>query len=262
VPQLDTSSLYAARVASREELARSFGDAASVYEAGRPEYPVEAVEWMLAPVPDPGRPLRVADVGAGTGKLSRRVAGLGADVVAVDPDAAMLAELRRRVPDVEVHVGTAERLPLPDASRDAVVLGQAWHWVDQAPASREVARVLSPGGVLGLVWNLRDVAVPWVARLSELAGVSTSEAMFANGGPAVSAPFVTIEERAWRWETSVTRAGLFNLIRSRSHVITASDGERARIEAALGALCDEIGAVGAEAVTLPYVTVAFRAVRP
>jgi ubiquinone/menaquinone biosynthesis C-methylase UbiE len=101
-------------------------------------------------------PLRVADVGAGTGKLTRVVAGLGAEVVAIDPDAAMLAELAARVPDVPTFVGTGERIPLTDASADAVVFGQAWHWVDPDAASAEVGRVLRPGGVLGLIWNVRD----------------------------------------------------------------------------------------------------------
>ncbi|WP_341998320.1 class I SAM-dependent methyltransferase [Microbacterium sp. LWH7-1.2] len=149
-------------MASREEMSLSFGAAAGAYESGRPGYPREAVDWMLPPVREPGRALRVADVGAGTGKLTRTIVEAGAEVVAIDPDADMLAALREHVHGVPTFVGTAERMPLPDASVDAVLLGQAWHWVDPVAASAEVGRVLRQRGVLGLVWNTRDGSDPWV----------------------------------------------------------------------------------------------------
>src|SRR5688572_1750122 len=117
-------------MADREEMSLSFGSAAGAYESGRPDYPREAVEWLLEPVHIAGRALLVADVGAGTGKLTRTIVEIGADVVAVDPDTAMLAALRESVHGVPTFVGTAERMPLPDASVDALLLGQAWHWVD------------------------------------------------------------------------------------------------------------------------------------
>ena len=151
-------------MASREEMSLSFGAAAGAYESGRPDYPREAVDWMLAPVRAHDRALRVADVGAGTGKLTRTIVEAGAEVVAIDPDPGMLAALREHVHGVPTFVGTGERMPLPDASLDAVLLGQAWHWVDPVAASAEAARVLRAGGVLGLVWNIRDESDPWVAR--------------------------------------------------------------------------------------------------
>ena len=113
---------------------------------------------MLHPVASHERRLRVADVGAGTGKLTRAVAATGAEVVAIDPDPAMLATLRDAVPGVPTFLGTAEALPLPDAGLDAIVLGQAWHWVEPVAGSREVGRALRSGGVLGLIWNVRDEA--------------------------------------------------------------------------------------------------------
>lgn len=249
-------------MASREEMSRSFGTAASTYEAGRPDYPADAVAWMLQPVHESTRALRVADVGAGTGKLTRLVVERGAEVVAVDPDPGMLANLRENVAGVPTFVGTAESLPLPDAALDAVVFGQAWHWVDVPAASAEVARVLRSGGVLGLVWNIRDESVEWVRRLTEAMHGSSAEELLAGAGPAVAAPFPGLETRTWQWTRPMTRAALFAMARSRSYVITAEPSERARIEAALDALFDDIGAVGDAVVDLPYVTHAFRSIRP
>jgi len=249
-------------MATREEMSRSFGSAASVYESGRPEYPADAVAWLLAPARRDGHSLRVADVGAGTGKLTRAVVEAGAEVVAIDPDAEMLGVLRDNVRRVPTFVGTAESLPLPDASLDAVVLGQAWHWVDPVPASAEVARVLRPGGVLGLIWNVRDDDEPWVRRLTGIMHGSRAEEMIAEGGPTVAAPFMGLEEQSWHWSRPMTRDALFDMARSRSYIITAPPDERERIEVGLAELFDELGAVGDATVDLPYVTRAYRAVRP
>ncbi|MDL5350713.1 class I SAM-dependent methyltransferase [Microbacterium sp. zg-YB36] len=237
--------------------ATSFGSAAGTYEAGRPDYPLEAVQWLLPSIV--GRAVRVADVGAGTGKLTRGLRDLGADVVAIDPDPAMLEALRAASGGIPTFVGSSERLPLPDASVDAVVFGQAWHWVEPDAASAEVARVLRPGGVLGLVWNIRDESVDWVRRLTEIMRGSNAEEMLAAGEPPVSAPFGALERASWRWTRPMTRDGLRAMAFSRSYIITASESERARIDRDLAELFDEIGAVGDAVVSLPYVTWAFRA---
>jgi SAM-dependent methyltransferase len=252
-------------MASREEMSRSFGSAAAAYEAGRPDYPREAVDWMLAPVHHPGRALRVADVGAGTGKLTRTIVEAGAEVVAIDPDADMLAALREHVHGVPTFAGTAEGMPLPDASLDAVLLGQAWHWVDPAVASPEVARVLRSGGVLGLVWNIRDESVPWVADLTAAMHGSHAEQMIADEGPRVKAPLGELEKRTWSWRRTLGREALLDMVTSRSYVITASEEDRARILGAVSDLFDanrRMDKIGAEVVDLPYLTHAFRSIRP
>ncbi|MCM4078591.1 class I SAM-dependent methyltransferase [Paractinoplanes hotanensis] len=146
--------------------ASSFGTAASAYAEHRPDYAQAAVRWALDPAPGP----RVLDLGAGTGKLSATLVTLGAEVTAVEPDAAMLSELRRTVPAVHALSGNAEAIPLPDASVDAVVAGNAMHWFDMTVAGPEIARVLTPGGVLAGLWNVLDDSVDWVAGLARVAG--------------------------------------------------------------------------------------------
>lgn len=243
-----------------DEQATSFGVQAHSYEVGRPEYPFAAVAWMLDALPHGSR--RIADVGAGTGKLTRTLLGApDAEVVAVDPDPEMLATLRTAVPGVPAFVGTAERLPLPDDSVDAVVLGQAWHWVEPVAASAEIGRVVRSGGVLGLIWNIRDERVDWVRRLTEIMHGSNAEIMLAAGDPVVAAPFGPLAQQRWEWVRPITRELLHTMASSRSYVITASDDEKARIRRDMDALFDGLGLHGDDTIDLPYVTRAFRAVR-
>lgn len=246
---------------SDKPLATSFGAAAATYEQGRPEYPAEAVSWMLGPAARDGKPLTVADVGAGTGKLTRALVSLGAQVVAIDPDPGMLAQLREAVPGIPTLEGTAEHLPLADGAVDAVVVGQAWHWVEPVAGCAEIGRVTGAGGVLGLIWNVRDGSVPWVSRLGEIMRGSHAEQMLDAGEPPTAAPFETPERRQWRWSRPMTRELLTAMVHSRSYVIAADEAERARIDEAIATLLDEIGAVGESTVELPYVTTAYRSVR-
>ncbi|MGY1855118.1 class I SAM-dependent methyltransferase [Modestobacter sp. SYSU DS0290] len=141
----------------------SFGAVAAEYAALRPSYPPDAVAFLLG-----DRPRRVLDLGAGTGLLTDVLLAAGHEVVAVDPSEGMLDQLRARLPGVATALGGAEQVPLPDASVDAVVAGQAAHWFDVGPAAAELRRVLRPGGVVGFVWNTRDERVPWVAALGRL----------------------------------------------------------------------------------------------
>jgi len=144
----------------------SFGAAAAAYAEHRPDYARAAARWAVEPAPGP----RVLDLGAGTGKLTATLVALSADVIAVEPDPAMLTELRRALPDVRARPGSAEAIPLPDASVDAVLAGNALHWFDMAVAGPEMARVLVPGGILAGLWNVMDDRVDWVAGLERVSG--------------------------------------------------------------------------------------------
>ncbi|MET0734795.1 MAG: class I SAM-dependent methyltransferase [Microbacterium sp.] len=248
-------------MAGREEMSTSFGAAAGAYESGRPGYPLEAVEWLLDPVRDADRAVRVADVGAGTGKLTRAIVETGSEVVAIDPDPEMLAALRTHVLGVPTFVGTAERMPLPDASVDAVLLGQAWHWVDPDRGAAEAARALRTGGVLGLIWNIRDESDPWVAQLTEAMHGSHAEELLAGEGVRVGPPFAELETRTWTWRRTMTRAALLDMVSSRSYIITATPEDRARILARVDELFDARRG-DADVVDIPYRTEAFRTIRP
>jgi SAM-dependent methyltransferase len=167
--------------------ASSFGAAAAAYAEHRPDYAQAAVRWALEPAPG----LRVLDLGAGTGKLTATLVAMGAEVIAVEPDPAMLTELRRAIPTVHALRGSAEAVPLPDASVDAVLAGQALHWFDMDVAGPEIARVLVDDGILAGLWNVIDNRVDWVAGLERVSG------------SAASGPRDTLSR--WRAETADAR---------------------------------------------------------
>ena len=161
--------------------AASFGAAARAYAEHRPDYPLAAIRWALEPAAgQAGHPVRILDLGAGTGKLTAQLAGLALDggrpnVLAVEPDPHMLAELRGSLqrwslPTVTAAAGRAESIPLPDESVDAVLAGQAAHWFDVDRAMPEIFRVLTPGGVFAGLWNADDDRVGWVAGLHQASG--------------------------------------------------------------------------------------------
>jgi SAM-dependent methyltransferase len=173
--------------------ARGFQAAADAYERGRPGYPPEAIAYLVD-VLRIGPGASVVDVGAGTGKLLRLLEGTGAELIAVEPVAAMREELHARSPSARSLAGTAEHVPLPEASVDAVVVAQAFHWFDGERALEEFRRILPPAGRLGLVWNVRDQSVDWVARITDIVDP------YARGAP---------RHRSGRWRTAFERTSSF-----------------------------------------------------
>lgn len=141
--------------------------AASTYVAGRPSYPDEALDW-LKNVLGVGPGMCTLEVGAGTGKFLPLLAACGGQILALEPVDGMRARLSQDFPDVKSIAGSADAIPLGDASVDVVVCAQAFHWFATSAALAEMRRVLKPGGMLGLIWNGRDESVPWVAALSAI----------------------------------------------------------------------------------------------
>ncbi len=244
-------------VERRDEQARSFGKAVGEYERSRPSYPQEAVKWMV-----PQRARTVLDLGAGTGKFTRSLVARGLEVTAVEPDDMMRAALADALPSVRTLKGTAEAIPLPDASVDVVTAAQSWHWVDQALALPEAARVLKPGGSLALVWNIRDESLPWVKRLSEIMGDSEAERAIRRE-ITIGEPFGPTERFETGWSTATSLDDLLTLVASRSHIITADESYRTEVfDGVRQLVANDPALAGHDEFELPYRTFCFRAARP
>ena len=146
---------------------QGFGNAARTYARGRPDYPQELLRWLQR---DMGlcQTSTAVDLGAGTGKFTRMLVQTGAKVTAVEPVDAMRAELAADMPEVRAIAGSAHRMNLPDGSSDAVLCAQAFHWFADDQTMAEIHRVLKSEGRLGLVWNVRDESVDWVASITDI----------------------------------------------------------------------------------------------
>jgi len=234
--------------------ARVFGGEAERYQRMRPPYPKQAVDFVLA-----GRPAgRVLDVGAGTGKLTRLLVPTGAAVVAVEPVACMRDELRRRVPGIEVVDGTAESNPLPDSSADAVTAAQAFHWFDGSKALPEIHRVLRPGGVVGLIWNLPDHRVDWIPELFE--AVREPEPPWSAAYQDLDTGLFTPAEAHWTsWRYRLPGLpGLRELVHTWSWVITRPATEQRAIDERLRVLASRHAELQGETIGFPFRTKAVR----
>jgi SAM-dependent methyltransferase len=241
----------------RRAQATSFGSAAAAYERGRPPYPERAIDWLVPP-----GAARVVDLGAGTGKLCRQLARRGLEVIAVEPSAGMREQLRRTVPGAAVTAGAGERIPLAGRSVDAVLAAQSWHWVDPALAVPEVARVLVPGGRLGVLWNLRDERTDWVAELSALMHVREAPDLGMHE-PDFGPPFGPVERLDVEWVFELDRGALTDYVASRSYVITLPEAERAALLADVRCLLGTHPALaGVERISMPQITRCTRAVLP
>lgn len=230
----------------------SFGSEAAAYERGRPSYPPEAIDWLLPP-----GARDVLDLGAGTGKLTTRLVERGLDVVAVDPLAEMLELLSSALPDTPALLGTAEQIPLPDSHVDAVLVAQAWHWFDPEQAVAEVARVLRPGGRLGLVWNTRDERLGWVKDLGHIIGHEDDP---FSSSVSLPEPFTELERKHVEWTSYLTPQALIDLVASRSYCITQPAAVRTQtLEEVRELLATHPALANATGLALPYITVGIRA---
>ena len=227
------------------------------------------MRWALAPVAADVSGLRVIDLGAGTGILTEVLTGLGADVTAVEPDEAMRAEFRRRLPTARLLAGSAEHIPVPDGSADAVLCGQALHWFDLDRALPEIARVLTGGGVLAGLWNNDDDRVEWVAGLQAATEGTTSPALSARRAEAAALQAARFEPRSF---TAPERAefpnsqrctadSLVAVFATHSKLLVMSPPERERVLAQASDYLRSRPETSAGEFTLPLVTLVLRTTR-
>ena len=150
-----------------EAAEKGFQVAAEAYERGRPEYPQEAIDFLIRTL-GISSGTTVVDLGAGTGKFTRLLVPSGARIMAIEPVEGMISKFISLLSRIEILPGTAETIPLSSSSVDVVTVAQAFHWFQAESALREIHRVLKPRGKLGLVWNVRNESVEWVARITDI----------------------------------------------------------------------------------------------
>jgi SAM-dependent methyltransferase len=210
--------------------AKGFSEGSAAYERGRPGYPKAAIDWLDERL-GLGSGADVVDLAAGTGKLSSALRAAGAEVVAVEPLEAMRALIESPIRAVE---GTAESIPLPDGSADAVTVAQAFHWFDGERALAEIHRVLRPGGHLALLWNVRLMDDPGQAAVEELIAPYTGEIPRHRSGEwrgpiDASEKFGPLEERSFPNEQHLDADGLADRVASTSAIAALEAGERGRL---------------------------------
>lgn len=238
-----------------------FDRVADAYDRARPSYPDEAVAHVVGRL-GLGPGTRVLDLAAGTGIFTRLLVPSGADVVAVEPVAGMRDVLTRTLPGIECLEGTAEALPVADASLDGVVCAQAFHWFDAPAALAEIRRVLRPGGGLAVVFNVRDESVDWVRELTERTGVyeadrphhTPTRARFA-ADIAAAGGYTPVEVATFRHEQELDEELLVERVRSQSWIGAMAPAEQ---EAVLDQVRDltrtHPDLAGRDRFSLPYDT--------
>lgn len=239
-----------------------FDTDAARYARGRPDYPAEVADWLRDSLDlEPGK--TVIDLGAGTGKFTRRLLATGARVIAVEPVAAMRQRLSADLPEVEVLDGSATAIPLPDTSVDAIVCAQAFHWFATAEALAEMHRVLKPGGMLGLIWNTRDDSVPWVrAALSVTEPYEGDAPRFHTGAWRNAFPasgFSPLHEQRFVNEhRGPPETVIVDRLLSVSFIASLPDADREKVAAQLRSLIATHPALAGKAeIAVPYKTLAF-----
>jgi ubiquinone/menaquinone biosynthesis C-methylase UbiE len=246
--------------------ANGYTTAADKYVRGRPDYPPEIAIWLRETLGLQAG-TTVVDLGAGTGKFTPRLVATGATVIAVEPVDEMRAKLSSALPKVEARAGTAESVPLPEASVDAVVCAQSFHWFATREALAEIYRVLKPGGRLGLIWNPRDARIGWVARLDAIVNRHEGDTpRYYTGAWRSVFPFPGFgsldEQHFSQGHTGTPEDVLLNRVRSTSFIAALTPDERAKVENEVRELiATEPELSGKEELTVPYETAAFCAIK-
>ena len=258
---LDMTKPTDLHTAARQGYARE----AASYQRGRPEYPPELVGWLTGTL-GLAQEQRVADVGAGTGKFTKLLAQTGAEVIAVEP-VQQMRDAMGALPGVRAVAGTAQALPLEDASLDAVACAQSFHWFASREVLDEFARVLKPGGRLLLVWNVRDESVDWVAEITKIITPFEGDApRFYKGDwrkPFPHPAFTPLRETPFRHEHAGPASEvIIDRFMSVSFIAAQPPAENARARSLLEHLVQSHPALRGQAVvSFPYRTLVFDCTR-
>jgi SAM-dependent methyltransferase len=229
------------------------------YERGRPGYPTDALACLAERIGiRAGRD--IVELGAGTGKLTELLVHTGARITAIEPVDAMREALERNCPTVTALDGIAEAIPLADASADAVIVAQAFHWFDGERALAEIHRVLRPERALGLLWNVRDEASDWSERLTAI-----FDRLAGNGPRYRDMRWRAAFERTDRFAPlhhqvayhvhQLSRETFLDRVLSVSYVASAPEAERARVVEEVKTLLDsDPQLAGTDVLVIPYRT--------
>jgi len=241
--------------------AKGFAQRVGEYEAGRPEYPAALLDDLPL-----AEARAVLDLGAGTGKFTRALAGRLASskrgrataLYAVEPVPEMAERLAGLGLPVELRPGSAEAIPLPDGAVDLVCCAQSFHWFDYEPAAAEIHRVLAPGGHLALIWNIRDERVAWVAALTKLfdhyAGSTRRYASGAWRRILEDLRFRLVRTRHHDFRYPMGRTGLYDRVFSTSFIAALPVSEQTAVRAQVDRLMAEHPEILASGtVEFPYV---------
>lgn len=234
--------------------AHGFGALAADYHRLRPGPPADAVDWLVAASGE-----SALELGAGTGHFTSHLSGKTVDVFAIEPDQRMRVVLTETCPGIHMLDGRAEQIPLPDDSVDAVYAMNAWHWFDPALAGAEIARVLRPGGRLGVLWNSPDRSADWASELFAPIQDHTQGREPGRFELPESLPFTERERHTLRWTTNMSPADAVALIGTYSAVLALPEAEREVVaKRSRTVLEDRAESLGTHTVPVPYLTTCWR----
>jgi SAM-dependent methyltransferase len=231
-----------------------FGTDADAYHRFRPRPPQQTLDWLIPTGID-----AAVDIGAGTGIFTEPLTRRVRTVYAVEPDPTMRAKLVAHCPDVTVVDGTAENIPLPNNSVQAAFANSTWHWTDPLLALSEIARVLVPGGILGVSWSMPDRRIGWRAKLDEITWKSGE----AGRGPGrfelpPGAPFDEPEQFLHDWRMRMTIDELVAQMGTYDHVLALSEVDRIAVLEDARAYLNGNPATCRGIIEVPFRTACFR----